>query len=126
MIVEPPGRRTPPRPPRRSRRRPPLVTRERLWILSLLLGGVVWIDLVRHRDPIGEKHFPLLAPGAADFSGIFDGTRVFLAGENPYCYHAPGFVDRWRVTATASVPARATACAARGAGCAATCPVPSR
>jgi hypothetical protein len=67
----------------------------RLLLLTALLGLVVWTDLVRYQDPIGEKHFRLLEPGAADFSVIFDGTRVFLDGHNPYYYRDASSLDRW-------------------------------
>jgi len=71
------------------------VARRRVLLLITLLGLVLWSNLVRYMDPIGEKHFPLLAPGAADFSVIFDGTRVFLDGNNPYYFRDANSMDRW-------------------------------
>jgi hypothetical protein len=73
----------------------PVVSRARLLLLFALVGLVLWTDLVRYQDPIGEKHFALLEPGAADFSVIFDGTRVFMDGHNPYYFRDAGSLDRW-------------------------------
>jgi len=75
---------------------PTFLRQRRVLLLMALLGLVVCTDLVRYMDPIGEKHFPLLEPGAADFSVIFDGTRVFLDGHNPYYYRDAGSLDPWR------------------------------
>jgi hypothetical protein len=72
-----------------------VVSRARLWLLFALVGLVLWTDLVRYQDPIGEKHFALLEPGAADFSVIFDGTRVFMDGHNPYYFRDADSQDRW-------------------------------
>ena len=73
----------------------PFLPQRRLLLLVGLLSLVMWTDLVRYMDPIGEKHFPLLEPGAADFSVIFDGTRAFLDGRNPYYYRDADSADRW-------------------------------
>ena len=69
--------------------------RKRLVLFIALVGIVLWTSLLRYMDPIGEKNFPLLDPGAADFSVIFDGTKVFLNGHNPYYYRDANSLDRW-------------------------------
>jgi hypothetical protein len=69
--------------------------RKRLVLFIALVGIVLWTSLLRYMDPIGEKNFPLLDPGAADFSVIFDGTKVFLDGHNPYYYRDINSLDRW-------------------------------
>jgi len=74
----------------------PFLPQSRLVLLAVLVGVVLFTSLGRYRDPIGEKHFPLMEPGAADFSVIFDGTRVFLDGHNPYYYRDHDSMDRWQ------------------------------
>jgi hypothetical protein len=72
------------------------VSQGRLILFAVLAVIVLWSSVVRYADPIGEKHFSLLEPGAADFSVIFDGTRVFLDGHNPYYYRDGNSTDRWQ------------------------------
>jgi hypothetical protein len=52
--------------------------------LSLIAVTVIFSDLVRLRNPIGEKFIPPEPPGQIDFSYAYTGARALLAGENPY------------------------------------------
>ena len=73
----------------------PAISERRILLLSVLAALVLWTGLQRYKDPVGEKYFPLMEPGAADFSVIYDATKVFLDGHNPYYYRDKDSLDRW-------------------------------
>lgn len=56
---------------------------------------VLWGDLVRFQDPVGEKLISVMAPGSADFSMPFFGAYAMASGENPYLTRDPRFLDPW-------------------------------
>jgi hypothetical protein len=66
------------------------------WITVALIGfAVLYTDLSRFRDPVGEKYITYMTPGAADFILTFNGTRAILAGVNPYHNDSSEFDDPW-------------------------------
>jgi hypothetical protein len=52
--------------------------------LFLVAGTVVYCDVVRLANPVGEKYVYVWPPGQIDFSYPYLGTRALLAGVNPY------------------------------------------
>lgn len=81
--------------PAPTERERPAISERRIVLLFVMVAAILWNGLQRYRDPVGEKFFPLMEPGAADFSVIFDGTKVFLDGHNPYYFQDKDSTDRW-------------------------------
>jgi hypothetical protein len=59
--------------------------------LGLIAATVIYSDLVRLRNPVGEKYVPLYPPGQLDFSCPYLGARALIAGVNPYRNDRPEF-----------------------------------
>jgi hypothetical protein len=75
----------------------PIVQRSR-WVsaaLCLVAVVVLWTDLRRFQDPVGEKYITLMPPGGADFVPPFLGACALVSGANPYRNDVAAWRDPW-------------------------------
>ena len=64
-------------------------------VLCLVAAVVLWTDLRRLQDPVGEKYMTYLQPGAADFVPFYFGACALVAGVNPYRNEVEAWRDPW-------------------------------
>src|SRR5262249_10937236 len=64
--------------------------------VAVTLALVLWANLSRLRDPVGEKVLFFKEPGAADFALPFLASAAMLGGEDPYLTRNPAFLDPWK------------------------------
>ncbi len=67
------------------------------WVAICLIAFVVlWTDLRRFQDPVGEKYMTYMRPGAADFIPFFFGACALVSGANPYRNDVAAWRDPWQ------------------------------
>ena len=76
---------------RRSRQR--CSDRWGISILMLVTVVIVWTQVDRYLDPVGEKTVFVMQPGAADFVAPFEAARALLMQVNPYWNDIPELKD---------------------------------
>jgi hypothetical protein len=55
-----------------------------LLLVVVLSAVVLYTDLRRFQDPVGERYVPVLLPGSVDFYFPYNGARALIVGVNPY------------------------------------------
>src|SRR5512140_1957018 len=55
--------------------------------LFLVAGTVLYTDLARLKNPVGEKYLPSFPPGQVDFGYVYQSARALVAGVDPYHHH---------------------------------------
>ncbi len=63
--------------------------------ILILAVSVLFMDLVRFKDPVGEKFLSYMEPGGADFYLPFNGAKALLMGVNPYTHQISDLDDKW-------------------------------
>ena len=74
---------------------PNVLGRWALAALVLSVAIVLYTDLSRYLDPVGEKYVLMMPPGAADFYFPFNGSKAILSGINPYQHDVKALFDPW-------------------------------
>lgn len=64
-------------------------------LLTTVTCVVLWTNISRFRDPVGDKYVFVMAPGGADFFYPFAGARAILMGVNPYLHEVSELIDPW-------------------------------
>jgi hypothetical protein len=66
------------------------------WAAMLAVAAcVLWVDLSRFEDPVGERYVSVMAPGAADFAMSYLGARALTMGLDPYRNDLAELKDPW-------------------------------
>jgi hypothetical protein len=73
----------------------PNVARWPCAVMCVVAVVVLWTDLRRLQDPVGEKYMTYLQPGAADFVPFFFGACALVSGVNPYRNDVEAWRDPW-------------------------------
>src|SRR5689334_4522443 len=64
--------------------------------LLLSVAVVLYTDVSRFVDPVGEKYVSVMPPGSADFYVPFNGARALLKGLDPYHHDDRSLFDPWQ------------------------------
>jgi hypothetical protein len=72
------------------------LSRASLAVIGLVTLVVLFTDLRRLQDPVGEKYLSYLPPGAADFVPFYFGACALVSGVNPYHNDVEAWRDPWR------------------------------
>jgi hypothetical protein len=65
-------------------------------VICLVSAVVLFSDLRRFRDPVGEKYLSYMPPGGADFVPFYFGACALVSGINPYRNDVAAWRDPWR------------------------------